>query len=163
MNNLSIIVAVGKNLEIGKSNQLLWHISNDLKNFKNLTLGHTVVMGENTWNSLPKKPLPNRKNLVLSHQTDKVLEGAIVFNNIDDLIDSVEHEEKVFIIGGAMIYKQFIDIVDTIFITRVDKEFDADTFFPEMPDDIWNLTSGNNWLHDDESNLDYSFEIYYRK
>lgn len=163
MNNLSIIVAVGKNLEIGKNNQLLWHISNDLKNFKNLTLGHTVVMGENTWNSLPKKPLPNRKNLVLSYQTDKLLEGAIVFNNIDDLIDSVEHEEKVFIIGGAMIYKQFIDIVDTIFITRVDKEFDADTFFPEMPDDIWNLTSGNNWLHDDESNLDYSFEIYYRK
>ena len=62
-----------------------------------------------------------------------------------------------------MIYKQFIDIADTIYITRVDKEYDADTFFPEMPDDIWNLTSGNNWLHDDESNLDYSFEIYHRK
>lgn len=163
MNNLSIIVAVGRNHEIGKNNSLLWYISNDLKNFKNITLGHTVVMGENTWNSLPKKPLPNRKNIVLSYQEGKIIEGAIVYNSIDDFLDDVKPDEKIFIIGGAMIYKQFIDIVDTLYITRVDQEFDADTFFPEIPDHIWNLTAGNNWLHDDESSLDYCFETYHRK
>lgn len=163
MNNLSIIVAVGRNHEIGKDNKLLWHISEDLKNFKNLTIGHTIVMGENTWFSLPKRPLPNRKNIVLSHNENLYLDGATVFNHIDDLLDSIKSEEKVFIIGGASIYSQFIDIVDTMYITRVDMEFDADTFFPEISDQIWNLTNGNNWKHDSESNLDYCFEKYHRK
>ncbi len=163
MNNLSIIVAVGKNLEIGKDNKLLWHISEDLKHFKTLTLGQTVVMGENTWYSLPKHPLPNRKNIVLSHNEDLVIDGANVFSSIDDFLDFVKTEEKVFIIGGASIYSQFIDIVDTMYITRVDMDFEADTFFPDIYDQIWNLTNGNNWKHDAESNLDYCFETYHRK
>ena len=163
MNNISIIVAVGKNLEIGKDNQLLWHISEDLKYFKKVTSGKTIVMGNNTWQSLPFKPLPKRQNIVLSRQKDLQIEGAVVVSEINQLSQFLNPEEEAFVIGGAMIYKQFMEIADKIYITRVNQNFDADTFFPEIDLNIWEKVDQSEWFLDEKSQLEYCFETYKRK
>ncbi|MDD4575929.1 MAG: dihydrofolate reductase [Bacteroidales bacterium] len=162
MKNLSIIVAVGKNLEIGKDNQLLWHISEDLKYFKKVTSGKTIVMGHNTWKSLPFKPLPNRKNIVFSHQKDLQIEGVSIVHTIEDLNKVLKTDEEVFIMGGAIIYKHFINIANTIYITRVNQNFEADTFFPEIDEKIWEKSEQSEWFTDQKTNLEYCFEIYIR-
>ncbi|MDD2413057.1 MAG: dihydrofolate reductase [Bacteroidales bacterium] len=162
MKNLSIIVAVGKNLEIGKDNQLLWHISEDLKYFKKNTSGKTIVMGHNTWKSLPFKPLPNRKNIVLSRQKDLQIEGITIVHSIEDLKKLLITNEETFIMGGATIYKYFINIADKMYITRVNQNFDADTFFPEIDGKIWKKNSQSEWFTDEKTNLEYCFEIYTR-
>lgn len=162
MKNLSIIVAVGKNLEIGKNNQLLWHISDDLKYFKKTTSGKTIVMGHNTWKSLPFKPLPNRKNIVFSHQKDLQIEGVSIVHTIEDLNKVLKTDEEVFIMGGAKIYKHFINIANTIYITRVNQNFEADTFFPEIDEKIWKKSEQSEWFTDQKTNLEYCFEIYIR-
>lgn len=162
MKNLSIIVAVGKNLEIGKDNQLLWHISEDLKYFKKNTSGKTIVMGHNTWKSLPFKPLPNRKNIVLSRQKDLQIEGVTIVHSIEDLKKLLITNEETFIMGGATIYKYFINIANKMYITRVNQVFEADTFFPEIEKEIWKKSKQSEWFTDEKSNLKYCFEIYIR-
>jgi|YNPMSStandDraft_2_1061718.scaffolds.fasta_scaffold12810_2 dihydrofolate reductase len=131
INNLAIIVAIAKNGAIGRKNELLWHIPEDLKYFKQITTGHPVIMGWNTWLSLPKKPLPNRLNIILSYENN-CIEGCKVFINIADCIEFVKQQEKTcFVIGGESIYKQMIDYCKKLYITWIDKECnDADAFFP---------------------------------
>lgn len=163
MNNISIIVAVGKNLEIGKDNQLLWHISDDLKYFKKVTSGKTIVMGNNTWQSLPFKPLPKRQNIVLSRQKDLQIEGVVVISEINQLSPFLNPDEETFVIGGAMIYKQFMEIADKMYITRVNQNFDADTFFPEIDLNIWEKVDQSELFLDEKSHLEYCFETYKRK
>jgi len=129
---LSIIVAVDEKRAIGKNNQLLWHIPEDLKHFRALTSEHTVIMGENTYRSIGR-PLPHRTNVVLSLTPEFSPEGCIVVRSIDDaLTKAKEYEsEEIFIIGGASIYKQFLPLVDRLYITEVKGVYDADTFFPD--------------------------------
>jgi len=138
MNNLSIIVAIGQNNEIGKDNDLLWYISDDLKRFKAITTGNAIVMGRKTFDSLPKGALPNRRNIVLSHQKLEI-EKVDVFQNINDVLGATRNEEQVFIIGGASLYDMFIDKVDKMYLTKVDATLDADVFFPKFDWNNWEV------------------------
>ncbi|MFW0862166.1 MAG: dihydrofolate reductase [Candidatus Komeilibacteria bacterium] len=132
MPRLSTIVAIDKKRGIGKDNKLLCHISNDLKRFKKITTGHTILMGSTTYESIGK-PLPNRINVVVAFDPDYKAEGCVVFNDLDEAITWAKNNEpeEVFITGGASIYKQTIDKVDRLYLTIIDEEFEADTFFPE--------------------------------
>ncbi len=129
---LSIICAIAQNLAIGKNNQLLWHIPEDFKRFKDLTSGRAVVMGENTFKSLGK-PLPERTNIVISKNPDFKAEGTIVFHSIEEALAKAKEIEKeeIFIIGGGQIYQQTIGLADKLYLTVVEGNFDADTFFPD--------------------------------
>lgn len=132
---ITIIVAIGRNNEIGKNNDLLWNLPADLKFFKEQTLGAKVAMGKNTFNSLPKL-LPGRKHIVLSldNQFNKDVSDAIVYSNKDEFIDYCKNEqENIFIIGGASVYAMFIDLADVLILTEVDAEDkEADVYFPQF-------------------------------
>jgi len=132
-NELTIIVAAGENNAIGKDNDLIWHLSNDLKRFKKLTNGHHIIMGRKTFESFPK-PLPNRTHIVITRQEDyKAPEGVIIVNSLADAIDAARTDKQPFVIGGGEIYRQAMPLVDKLEITRVHASFDdADTFFPEI-------------------------------
>jgi len=139
--DFTIIVAIAKNNAIGKNNDLLWHISGDLKRFKEITTGHTVIMGSNTYLSLPKRPLPNRRNIVISKRIpDNNFEGATVVKNIEEAIKVADPGKENFIIGGGMIYNEFMPLSNKIYLTLVERDYDADTFFPQINYDEWEIT-----------------------
>jgi len=137
---LNIIVAISKNNCIGKDNKIPWHIPEDFKYFKEKTMGHTVLMGQTTFQSILDyigKPLPGRKSVVLTRDKNLIPPKDVrVFHSIDEAIEKLKNEE-VFVCGGASIYKQMIDKVDTLYITHVDMEVDGDTFFPEIDMNVW--------------------------
>lgn len=160
---LSIIVAVAENNGIGNKNELLTHISADLKRFKQITKGHTVVMGRNTWFSLPNKPLPGRQNIVITNNPEEQFEGADTVHSIQEAIDACPDNEESFIMGGAMIYEQFFTIADKIYLTKIHKTFEADTFFPEIKDDDWRIVSEEIIENDEQAGLNYSFINLERK
>jgi dihydrofolate reductase len=135
--SFSIIVAVAENFAIGANNDLLWHIPEDLKRFKKITTGNTIIMGKKTFLSLPNGPLPNRKNIVISDIKNDCVEGCIVVNSIEKAIEECNPNEENFIIGGGSIYNQFIDICDTIYLTKVYRNYKADIFFPEINFNDW--------------------------
>lgn len=161
--NLSIIVAIAQNNAIGKDNDLLWHISDDLKRFKALTSGHPVIMGRNTWNSLPRRPLPKRRNIVLTHDTAFCDEGAEVAHSIASVFNMVRDEEESFIIGGGAIYKEFLPFVQKLYVTHVWKEFDADVFFPVIDLSVFCKVNESQCFVDPETTLSYSFAEYLRR
>lgn len=164
MSKISIIAAVANNYAIGKSNNLPWHLPADLKHFKQLTTGHAVVMGKRTFESLPNGPLPNRKNIVLtSVMSEGVNEGYFEADSLEDAIDLCEHEDHVFIMGGATVYRQSLDRVDSMYITWVRGEFSADTFFPKVNFDEWNEVSMEHFDADEKNPYPYSFAYYERK
>lgn len=150
---MNIIVAIDKNKGIGKDNELLAHISPDLKYFKRKTLNKVIVMGYNTYMSLPKRPLPDRLNIVLTTKNIE-LDGALVVNSLDSLIKKITELEnkgnEVFICGGAKIYEQLLPYADKLYITHIMSEFDADTFFPNY-EDKFNLT----WIYGSKTNLSH--------
>lgn len=159
MNTLTIIAAIGKNNELGYKNDLIWHLPDDLKFFKEKTTGKTIVMGYNTFLSLPKL-LPNRKHIVLS--TDKLdIKDVTSFTNLDELIKFIkEIDEEVFIIGGASIYKQFINLVDKMYLTEVESEFEkADVYFPNFNKNEWERVE---LLENENNNIKFK-HIEYRK
>ncbi len=158
MPKISIIVAIAKMNAIGQNNDLLTYISNDLKRFKALTTGHTIIMGRKTFDSLPKGALPNRRNIVMSRNTDLRIEGAEVVNSVEDALKLCENEEEVFIIGGATIYEAFLPITDKLYLTQIDQFFnDADTFFPEINITEWKETFRNEITDDDQNDFNYAF------
>ncbi|MDD4848756.1 MAG: dihydrofolate reductase, partial [Bacteroidales bacterium] len=128
----SIIVAIADNNAIGKNNQLLWHLSDDLKYFKQITSGKTVIMGYNTWLSLPLKPLPHRQNIVLIDSEEKKDERFTPAYSLDDVHDFCNPQEECFIMGGGFVYRQFLPLAHRLYITHVLQSFEADTFFPEI-------------------------------
>jgi len=138
---ISIIVAVAENNAIGKDNKLLWHISEDLKRFKRLTLGHTIVMGKRTFESLPVRPLPYRRSVVITDIPGEKIEGCVMAYSIEDAIKKMETGAENFIIGGGSVYRQFLPLADRFYLTRVHKDFDADTFFPVINTDEWEIVS----------------------
>lgn len=160
---ISIIVAVAKNNAIGKNNKLLWHISNDLKRFKRITTGHTVIMGRNTWLSLPVKPLPNRKNIVISDNPEDCFESCWRVDSIDAALAQCDPDDESFVIGGASIYEQFLPLADKLYITRVHKDFEGDTFFPEIDKNIWELSESEGPFEMPDKGFEYTFESYRRK
>ena len=161
MKTISIIAAVAQNNALGYKNQLLYHLPDDLKRFKKLTSGHTVIMGKNTYDSLPNGALPNRRNIVLSRSV-KELPDCDVYTNIDEALESCGDEE-IFIIGGASIYKQTIDKADKIYITEVyDVPENADVFFPEIPEEF-DVEYSTIHEADEKHKYSFSFVDYVKK
>ena len=159
---LTIIAAVSTNNVIGFNNKLIWNIPNDLKRFKELTLGHSVIMGRKTFESLPN-PLPKRRNIIITKNKDYSRDGIEVTSNIEDAIDLCKSDSQPFIIGGGEIYSQTIEIVDKIELTRVYKDYQGDAFFPDIPLDKFELTNELVNYLDDDSSTKYSFLTYIRK
>jgi dihydrofolate reductase len=157
---ISIIVAVSDDWGIGKDNELLWHISEDLKRFKRLTSGNVVIMGKKTWESLPKKPLPNRKNIVITDNPQETIESAITAYSIEDSLTKCESGEEIYIIGGGSIYRQFMPLADRLFITHVHRKAPADIYFPEIDKKIWEVTEEEEFKSED---IPYTYTIYQRK
>ncbi|MFC4722440.1 dihydrofolate reductase [Geojedonia litorea] len=159
---LTIIVAAGDNDAIGQNNQLIWHLSDDLKRFKQLTNGHHIIMGRKTFESFPK-PLPNRTHIVITRQVNyKVPDGVIVVNNLDDALDVARNDKQAFIIGGGEIYKQAMPMAAKIELTRVHASFEADTFFPLINKTQWKETSNEFHPKDDNHDFSFSFITYTR-
>ncbi len=127
-----IVAAAGDRAVIGKDNRLPWHFSSDMKFFKQMTTGHTIIMGRKTFESLGKKPLPNRENIVLSRSGVEAPAGVQVFKTLDEALCAASNE-KVFIIGGAELYRQTLDRIDGIYLTQIEKDFAGDAFYPPIP------------------------------
>ena len=161
---ISIIVAISENYAIGKKGDLLCHMPADLKHFKEITSGKTVLMGERTFFSLPKHPLPNRRNIVLTDVAGKTFEGAEAVYSLDELEAKVQGEEEAFVIGGGMVYRQMMPRADKLYITHIHHSWeDADTFFPEIKAEEWQLLSAEKHEADDKNPYDYTFAEYGRR
>jgi dihydrofolate reductase len=159
---LSLIAGIGKNNELGKENKLLWHLSADLKHFKEITSGHTVIMGRKTFESLPNGPLPNRRNIVITRDTKYKAEGIEIVHSLPEAIGLFKKsEDEIFIIGGAEIYKQAMEYADKLYITHVEAEDkDADAFFPEIIPIVFGEESREEHKKDEKNPHDYSFVEY---
>jgi dihydrofolate reductase len=153
--NISIIVAVAENFAIGKDNELLFHLPNDLKRFKGITTGHPLIMGRNTLLSLPKWPLPNRRHIVITDSRKDDFKGCELVYSLDQAIDKVENEEEAFVIGGGLVYRQFYPIAGKLYLTLVHKSFDADTFFPAIDFNEWQEVERED-LYDVKNGFHYS-------
>lgn len=155
---MNLIVAIDEQNAIGKGGDLLCHLSADLKHFKALTTGHTVVMGSRTYLSLPRRPLPDRRNIVLTRQDASLFDGAEVVRSVEEILAL---KDEVFIIGGGQVYEQLLPYADRLYITRIRHTFpDADTFFPAIDYSRWQLVSREAFPADDKNPYEYSFEEY---
>lgn len=159
---LTIIVAIAQNNAIGCENRLLWYIPADLKRFKKITKGHTVVMGMSTYESLPVKPLPERKNIVMTRK-DIELDGCLVANSVEEACKLLDKNLENFIIGGAQIYEAFLPFTNKLLLTIVHKDFEADTFFPPINFEEWKETKREDFYDNGELGFDYSYITYIRK
>ncbi len=161
---LSIIVAKAKNNIIGKENQLIWHLPADLKHFKEITSGHTIIMGRKTFESLGRV-LPNRKHIVFSQNPDFKVndENVQIVHSMLEIQQYIESEEENFVIGGAMIYNLLMPHVTKMYVTEIEEEFEGDAFFPRVNPEIWEETSREKGIKDEKNNLDYYYVTYRRK
>lgn len=158
--NITIIVAVSENQVIGKDNDLIWHLSDDLKRFKALTSGHTIIMGRKTFESFPK-PLPNRTHIVITRQKNYTApDGVIIVNSIEEALKNVKSDPNPFIIGGGEIYRQALPFADTIELTKVHHHFKGDTFFPELNKTEWEKVKEELHQKDDRHAYAFSFITY---
>ena len=164
MITISLIVAASSNNAIGKNNQLLWHLPNDLKFFKNTTWGMPVIMGRKTFESV-NKPLPGRFNYVVTRQADWNAEGVKVATDLNDALKkAIETNcKEIFIIGGGDIFKQSMELANKIYMTRVHADLDGDVFFPEIDESNWKLISNTDLPADDKHAFAYSFQTWERK
>lgn len=163
---LSIIVAVASNNAIGKGNDMPWHLSEDLKYFKRVTSGHAVIMGTNTFASIGSRPLPKRRNIVVSKkQPEGLRDGVEYFNSLPQAIESAcAQDEEVFIMGGGMIYAAALPLADRLYITEVDTVIeDAEVFFPPIDRNMWCEASRSGQFTDEKSGLKFSFVVYNKR
>ena len=161
---VAIIVIVDQNNGIGKDGDLLCHLPNDLKHFKKITTGHTIIMGRKTYESLPKGALPNRINIVITSDNADNYPGCIVARSVDKAILLTKDKEKVFIIGGGKIYSSTLHLANKLYLTRIHHKFkDADTFFPEIDFNNWELIEEEKHKADDKHLYDYSFTTFIKK
>ncbi|AOW17306.1 diacylglycerol kinase [Polaribacter vadi] len=158
---ITIIAAIAKNNALGKNNDLIWHLPADLKRFKKITTGHYIIMGRNTFESIGK-PLPNRTTIIITRNKNYFKDGCLIANSLEQALEMAKEEEQVFVIGGAQIYNYAMEhnLVDTLDITLVHHEFDADVYFPEIDSDIWEQVEIESFTADDKNKLDYSFVRY---
>ena len=160
MKNISIIACVGKNLELGKNNDLIWHLPNDLKYFKNVTSGKTVIMGRRTFESLPGI-LPKRRNIVLQLPNESNIDGVEIYNDIPSILEAVKDEEEAFIIGGASIYRQFLEYANKLYLTEVKEGCkDPDVYFPKFDKRKYkkNIVGCGS-----DNDIRYEFAVYERR
>jgi dihydrofolate reductase len=173
---LSIISAIGKNNELGKKNDLLWNLPVDMKHFRDITRGHTIVMGQKTFESLAKdengkqigRLLPNRRNIILTQDKSFTKEGAEVIHSVEKtlvlLSKTTKDNEEVFVIGGGQIYKLFLDLADKLYITHVDESFpEAEIFFPVIDENKWQKIKSEKYQKDDLNKYDLEFSEYLKK
>lgn len=158
---LSIIVAKAKNNMIGRENTLVWKLPADLQHFKQLTTGHTIIMGRKTFKSLGRV-LPNRKHIVFSQNPDFKIqdENVQVVHSMLEIQEYIENEEENFVIGGAMIYNLLMPHVTKMYVTEIDEEFEGDAFFPRINTEIWQETRREKGPKDEKNNLDYDYVTY---
>lgn len=157
-----LIAAAAQNNALGKDNQLVWHLPEDFKRFKQITTGHFIIMGRKTFESFPK-PLPNRTHVIITRQKNYSFPDCIVVNSLEKALETVPNNETTFIIGGGEIYNQSIEIADRIELTRVHTTVDADTFFPVISLDKWKLVSDIFYSKDEKHLFDFSFQTFERK
>jgi len=157
---IALIVIVDENNGIGKNNKLLCHLPADLKRFKELTTGHSIIMGRKTFESLPNGPLPNRRNIVITKNINFDANGCQVVHSVEQTLDMIKNESKVFVIGGEQIYNEFIDTADILYITKIKHVFEADAFFPKIDFNKWQLIEQIDKESDDKNKYDYSFRKY---
>ena len=162
MKNITMIASVGKNLEIGKNNQLLWPIKEDLKFFKDQTMGKPIVMGMSTFESMNRRKLPGRQSIILTRKNIELDNDIIIIHSIDELLNYIEeYNDEVMIIGGATVYAQMLNYSNKLVLTEVEKECnDADSYFPEFNKDEWNREVLNEL---EENNIKYKHLIYTKK
>ncbi len=159
---ITIIAAAGQNNELGKDNDLVWHLPDDFKRFKKLTTGHHIIMGRKTFETFPK-PLPNRIHIVITRNKDYQPDGAIVVHSMKEALQISEKDEQPFIIGGGEIYKIGIEVADKIELTRVNNTFEADTFFPEIPIEEWKLIAEEFHEKDEKHKFSFVYQTFTRK
>lgn len=159
---LSIIVAMGLDNSIGKGGDLLWHLPDDLKRFKQTTMGHPIIMGRNTFFSLPKGSLPHRRNIVVSSQLSET-EGVEIYRMLPDALEAVKAEDEVFIIGGGALYAATLPLADRLYLTRVKATFpDADTFFPPVDFSQWKVVEQKGFSKNEQNPYDTELTVYER-
>jgi dihydrofolate reductase len=159
---ISLLVAMDNNRTIGKNNDLPWYLPADLKYFKKVTMGHPIVMGRKTYESIGR-PLPGRENIIITRDKSYDIESAQVVHSIQEAIDVTKDEDEVFVIGGAEIFKQYMPDSDRLYITQIEHDFDGDTFFPEINYAEWKIISKEKGIKDEKNPYDYYFMIYDRK
>ena len=156
-----MIAAVAENFALGKDNELVWHLPDDFKRFKQLTTNHYIIMGRKTFESFPK-PLPNRTHVIITRQQDYNAEGCLVVANLADALAMVPKDENAFVIGGGEIYALALPFTDVIELTKVHARFEADTFFPEIDSKQWKLVSEEYHPKDEKHLFDFTYETYRR-
>lgn len=159
---LSIIVAVSENNVIGKDNQLIWHLPRDMRHFKETTTGHYIIMGRKTFES-NGKPLPNRTNVIITRDKKYKVDGCIVVHSLEDAIHEARHDSEAFIIGGGVIYKKAMPIIDRIYLTKIHHKFEGDTFFPEINMDEWQVVDQREFEPDEKNKYPFTILILDRK
>lgn len=152
---INIVVAIASNNAIGKENKLLWHLPNDLKHFKEVTSGRSIIMGRKTFDSIGR-PLPKRRNIIITRQSIEI-PGCEVVSSLTEAIELCKSEDEVFIGGGAQIYEQALPITQKIYLTIVHQAFEADTFFPQLDPSVWSETAREDHEADDRNPIPYSF------
>jgi dihydrofolate reductase len=164
--HISILVAMAKNRVIGRNNALPWQLPPDLKRFKELTMGHHIVMGRKTYESIGR-PLPGRTSVIITRQPDYQVPGAIVVASIDQALKvcsaGKEVDQEIFVIGGAQIYRQSLGLCQRIYITEIQQEFDGDTLFPELNQQVWREISREKHRLNDDDGLEYHFVVLDRR
>jgi len=162
MKKLTIIAAIANNYALGKDNQLIWHLSEDLKRFKKLTTGHHIIMGRKTFESIGKA-LPNRTTIIITRNIAYKQKDCLIANSLSEALLLVKNDDSPYIIGGAQIYKQAIEIVDRLDITFVHHDFEADVFFPKIDLNIWKEISKETFEISEQNKFRYSFVTFERK
>jgi dihydrofolate reductase len=160
--NISIIVAIAGNNAIGKDNQLLWHLSDDLKRFKRLTTGHTVIMGRNTYLSLPNGALPNRRNIVITDRPGEQFGGCEMAHSVEEALRLAGDADECFVMGGGMVYRQLLPVAGKLYLTKVHASFEADTFFPEIDFSEWREVESEYVDAGGKNEHPHTFTIYER-
>lgn len=162
MAKLSIIAAMDYNRVIGINNDIPWHIPHDLKRFKRLTSGHTVIMGRKTFESLGK-PLTKRRNIVITSRADYKVQGIEVVKSVEDAIRIADKKQENFVVGGANTYEEFLPFADKLYLTLIKAQFKGDTYFPKIDDAKWEEVEEENHMTDDEKKIQFSYKTYVRK
>lgn len=160
---LKAIVAYADNHVIGKDNDLIWHLPDDLKHFKLHTKGRTIIMGRRTWDSLGGRPLPNRRHIVITRTHGFQAEGAEVVHTLEDAIALAKHEEEVFVVGGAQIYELAMPFLDVLEITEVHASPQGDTYFPKWDSSVFDLVSQDKRPADEQHEYSFTFKTWMRK
>jgi dihydrofolate reductase len=163
MKIISIIVAVSEDWGIGLNNSLLWNIPEDMKRFKSLTYGNNIIMGKRTWESLPRRPLPGRKNIVITDMPSDKFDNAVAAYSVEDAISKCDAGKEIFIIGGGSIYRQFMDIADRLYITHVHSSAPSDVYFPEIDLKIWEVIIEEEYRAGETTPVPYTYRVYARR